>query len=295
MEGVGRISETLNERDAQLRKLLENANKATGVLANAAIRSSTWCTTPTPCWCSCRRQSAALDADLRQHLGGQSTDQGFHRRTATPQARDRQAQRCTGDRRQPQAASAEVHQGAQQVRDGLWASRSGRDRFSRLTSSTCCQASSCSPSSTRPSPIWDSIRTCCCRPSAPTRRSDSPARRRLPVPYPRTGQGGEPRMTIPDAITGNPATSRAVRPASRCPAQGATRIANRRPLRRPAARHRDRPPKPRPARGPRRAYTARTRSTCRRPTAPRLHRYPRKADSDELTMQHASDSRRCWW
>jgi phospholipid/cholesterol/gamma-HCH transport system substrate-binding protein len=24
------------------------------------------------------------------------------------------------------------------------------------------------------------------------------------VPLPRTGQGGEPRMTIPDAITGNP-------------------------------------------------------------------------------------------
>jgi len=26
----------------------------------------------------------------------------------------------------------------------------------------------------------------------------------LPAPYPRTGQGGEPRMTLPDAITGNP-------------------------------------------------------------------------------------------
>ena len=26
----------------------------------------------------------------------------------------------------------------------------------------------------------------------------------LPIPYPRTGQGGEPRLNIPDAITGNP-------------------------------------------------------------------------------------------
>jgi phospholipid/cholesterol/gamma-HCH transport system substrate-binding protein len=25
----------------------------------------------------------------------------------------------------------------------------------------------------------------------------------LPVPYPRTGQGGEPHLTLPDAITGN--------------------------------------------------------------------------------------------
>jgi phospholipid/cholesterol/gamma-HCH transport system substrate-binding protein len=26
----------------------------------------------------------------------------------------------------------------------------------------------------------------------------------MPVPFPRTGQGGDPRMNLPDAITGNP-------------------------------------------------------------------------------------------
>ena len=42
----------------------------------------------------------------------------------------------------------------------------------------------------------------------PSERSDpevgQPGTPPLPVPYPRTGQGGEPRRTIPDAITGNP-------------------------------------------------------------------------------------------
>ncbi|CKN09199.1 virulence factor mce family protein [Mycobacterium tuberculosis] len=28
------------------------------------------------------------------------------------------------------------------------------------------------------------------------------------MPYPRTGQGGEPRLTLPDAITGNPGDPR---------------------------------------------------------------------------------------
>jgi len=28
------------------------------------------------------------------------------------------------------------------------------------------------------------------------------------VPYPRTGQGGEPHLTLPDAITGNPGDPR---------------------------------------------------------------------------------------
>jgi phospholipid/cholesterol/gamma-HCH transport system substrate-binding protein len=42
----------------------------------------------------------------------------------------------------------------------------------------------------------------------PSQRADpqtgQPGTPPLPVPYPRTGQGGEPRRTLPDAITGNP-------------------------------------------------------------------------------------------
>ena len=44
----------------------------------------------------------------------------------------------------------------------------------------------------------------CCRRSAPTRRSASPGPRRCRCPIPRTGQGGEPHLTLPDAITGKP-------------------------------------------------------------------------------------------
>jgi phospholipid/cholesterol/gamma-HCH transport system substrate-binding protein len=46
----------------------------------------------------------------------------------------------------------------------------------------------------------------------PSERADpqvgQPGTPALPIPYPRTGQGGDPRLTIPDAITGNPGDPR---------------------------------------------------------------------------------------
>src|SRR6201999_695002 len=46
----------------------------------------------------------------------------------------------------------------------------------------------------------------------PSQRIDPPVGRPgtppLPPAYPRTGQGGEPRLNLPDAITGNPADPR---------------------------------------------------------------------------------------
>ena len=64
----------------------------------------------------------------------------------------------------------------------------------------------------------------------------------LPLPYPRTGQGGEPRRSIPDAITGNPGSAvvRSGRHAvARAPA--ATRT-GRRHRRRRQVGHRPGPP-----------------------------------------------------
>lgn len=47
---------------------------------------------------------------------------------------------------------------------------------------------------------------------APTERADpqigQPGTPPLPVPYPRTGQGGDPHLMLPDAITGNPGDPR---------------------------------------------------------------------------------------
>jgi phospholipid/cholesterol/gamma-HCH transport system substrate-binding protein len=55
LEGVARFSDTLNTRDAKLRDLLGNANKAPRCWRSAAIRSPAWSSTPTPCWQSfCR-------------------------------------------------------------------------------------------------------------------------------------------------------------------------------------------------------------------------------------------------
>ena len=68
------------------------------------------------------------------------------------------------------------------------------------------------------------------------------------MPYPRTGQGGEPHLNLPDAITGNPGDQGAVR-GLRC------RPDRRYPYREPLPA----PPPGGPPPGPARAVAARDR------------------------------------
>ncbi len=81
----------------------------------------------------------------------------------------------------------------------------------------------------------------------PSQRTDpqvgQPGTPALPVPFPRTGQGGEPHLTIcPTRSPATPAIRGVVRPASRCPdPPAATRTASRCPHRRRADRRRGRP------------------------------------------------------
>ena len=87
----------------------------------------------------------------------------------------------------------------------------------------------------------------------PSERTDAPvgtpAVPAMPVPYPRTGQGGDPNLQLPDAITGNPGDQGCGPPGlplpgptgslPRPPAPAATRTAaGRTSAGRPAARHR---------------------------------------------------------
>ena len=77
VEGVARFSQTLDERDAQLRNLLANANKATGVLAQRSDQVVSLVADTNALLVQLQNQSAALDADFRQHLRGHPPDQGF--------------------------------------------------------------------------------------------------------------------------------------------------------------------------------------------------------------------------
>ena len=124
----------------------------------------------------------------------------------------------------------------------------------------------------------------------PTRRPVSPPPRAAGA-YPRTGQGGDPHLTLPDAITGNPGDRRAVYPASRCPAPVVTRTASLCRRRRRAGRHRDR-----------RRGAARLQSTPNRPRrrswCPRPVRCRRLAARGGRHDAHRTDRRWpspwCW-
>ena len=61
VQGVARFAQTLNERDANLRKLLENANKATGVLAKRTDEVVSLVKDTNALLAELRTQSAALD------------------------------------------------------------------------------------------------------------------------------------------------------------------------------------------------------------------------------------------
>ena len=61
MQGVARFAQTLNERDANLRKLLENAAEATGVLAKRTDEVVSLVKDTNALLAELRTQSAALD------------------------------------------------------------------------------------------------------------------------------------------------------------------------------------------------------------------------------------------
>ena len=61
MKGVARFAQTLNERDANLRKLLDNASKATGVLAKRTDQVVSLVKDSNALLAELRTQSAALD------------------------------------------------------------------------------------------------------------------------------------------------------------------------------------------------------------------------------------------
>src|SRR6202022_3074705 len=62
VEGIGRFSETLDKRDAELRNLLTNAKKVTGVLAERSDQVVSLVQNTNALLAQLRTQSAALDA-----------------------------------------------------------------------------------------------------------------------------------------------------------------------------------------------------------------------------------------
>lgn len=205
VDGVARFSETINKRDSELRGLLENARKATSVLAERTDTVVRLIHDTDSLLAQLRTQSAALDeisgniSALSQQIRGFIGD---NRQTLKP-ALDKLNEVLTiVDNRKEQ-----IKQSIKGFRDygmGLGESLASGPFFKAYLANLLLGQfvqpfvdAAFSDLGLDPNVLLPSERT-----DPQTGQPGTPA---LPVPYPRTGQEGEPRLNLPDAITGNPA------------------------------------------------------------------------------------------
>ncbi len=100
MEGIGRFSETLDKRDTELRHLLTNAKKVTGVLAERSDQVVSLVRDTNALLAQLRTPERRAGRAVQQHCRGHPADRGVHRRQPHhPEAGAGQAQRSAGDRR----------------------------------------------------------------------------------------------------------------------------------------------------------------------------------------------------
>ena len=204
VDGVARFSQTLNERDAQLRNLLANANKATGVLAQRSDEVVSLIANTNALLIQLQSQSGALDqisADIStvaQQIKGSIAE---NRSTLKPALDKLNAVLTIVDNRksQVQESITRLNAYAMSLGESVSSGPFFKAYLANLLPGQFVQPfidAAFSDLGLDPNVLLPSQRV-----DPQTGQPGTPA---LPVPYPRTGQGGEPRLTLPDAITGKP-------------------------------------------------------------------------------------------
>ncbi|CQD18353.1 virulence factor Mce [Mycobacterium europaeum] len=204
VQGLARFSQTLDERDTQLRNLLSNANKATKVLAERSDEVVNLVANTNALLVQLKSQSSALD-QLSNNLSAVARQvKGFiaeNRNTLKPALDKLNGVLAIVDNRKERVQKALA--GLNKYALGLGESVSSGPFFKAYLANLL-------PGQFVQPFIDAAFSDLGLDPNVllPTQRADpqvgQPGTPPLPMPYPRTGQGGEPRMTIPDAITGNP-------------------------------------------------------------------------------------------
>jgi phospholipid/cholesterol/gamma-HCH transport system substrate-binding protein len=204
VEGVARFSQTLNERDAQLRGLLFNADKATSVLAERSNQVVSLIANTNALLSELQNQSAALD-QISGNISALSHQlQGFiaeNRETLRPALDKLNGVLTMLDNRKErlQKSLKLLTQYSMSLGESVSSGPFFKTYVANLLPGQFLQPFvdaafsdlGLDPNVLLPSELSDP-------------QIGQPGTPALPVPYPRTGQGGEPRLTIPDAITGNP-------------------------------------------------------------------------------------------
>jgi phospholipid/cholesterol/gamma-HCH transport system substrate-binding protein len=208
VEGVARFSQTLNERDAQLRDLLADANKATAVLAERTDQVVGLIVNANALLSQLETQSSALDqisgtiSALSTQLSGFVADNRAQLRSALDKLNG--VLTVVDNRRERVQKSIELlNKYAMSLGESLSSGPFFKAYVVNLLPGQFVQPfvdAAFSDLGLDPNVLLPSERT-----DPPTGQPGTPA---LPVPYPRTGQGGEPHLTLPDAITGNPGDPR---------------------------------------------------------------------------------------
>lgn len=208
VNGIARLSQTLNTRDEQLRKLLENANKSTGVLADRVDQVVSLITNTNALLAELRSQSGALDEISRnisyisRQLQALVAENRAQLRPALDKVNDLLG--ILDNRKQRlQEALTRLNQFAMSLGEAVASGPYFNAYFANLLPGQFIQPfvdAAFSDLGLDPNTLLPSERI--------DPQTGQPATPALPVPFPRTGQGGEPRLTIPDAITGKPGDPR---------------------------------------------------------------------------------------
>jgi phospholipid/cholesterol/gamma-HCH transport system substrate-binding protein len=204
IEGVSRFSQTLNERDAQLRGLLTNADKATTVLAERSNQVVSLIGNTNALLAELETQSAAVD-QISGNISALSVQlQGFigeNRATMRP-ALDKLNGVLTMLDNRKERLQRSLHlltEYSMSLGESVASGPFFKTYVANLLPGQFVQPfidAAFSDLGLDPNTLLPSQRT--------DPQIGQPGTPALPVPYPRTGQGGEPRLTLPDAITGNP-------------------------------------------------------------------------------------------
>jgi phospholipid/cholesterol/gamma-HCH transport system substrate-binding protein len=208
VQGVARFSQTIDERDAQLRSLLKDANKVTAVLAERSNQVVGLVANTDALLSQLQTQSAALDdishniSALAQQLSGFVADNSEQLRPALDKLNG-VLTLVDNRKEQVQKSIKMLNAYAMSLGESTSAGPFFKSFLANLLPGQFVQPfvdAAFSDLGLDPNVLLPSERT-----DPQTGQPGSPA---LPVPYPRTGQGGEPNLTLPDAITGNPGDPR---------------------------------------------------------------------------------------
>lgn len=204
VEGVARFSQTVDQRDKQLRNLLSNARKATKVLAERSDEIVRLVRNANALLVQLETQSNALDQISHNLSAAAQQLKGFiadNRETLKPALEKLDGVLTLVDNRKKQVQEAIplLNTYVLSLGEALASGPFFKAYIVNLLPGQFIQPfidAAFSDLGLDPATLL------------PSQRSDpqtgQPGTPPLPLPYPRTGQGGEPRRTLPDAVTGRP-------------------------------------------------------------------------------------------